>query len=535
MRATALALLPWLLSLLGTGPAAAHAVLESTLPPDGALLAEAPASAVLRFNEPVAVVRVALLDAHGEAVAGVEASADGEEVRVDLPMLADGTYLLTYRVASLDSHPIGGSILFAVGEAAVADAPRIADPSANEAGWQLALVMLRTLIFTGLLAAGGLLLFLIGVGPPVAGEGPAWCLAAVGLAAAAPALLLSIGCTGGLLSAAPAAGLFDRAVWAAGWSSSFGTSAMLALAGVLFFAAAYALPGRKALALAGTGLFLSAFLLTGHAAVAEPRWLFFPAMAVHLLAAAFWFGSAIALALLLAETGPREAAPVVRRFSAIAVPGVGLLLLAGVALAAIQLGSLHALGATGYGRILLGKLVAVALLLLLAACNKWRYTPRLAAGDLAAHRDLRRFVRAELALMLLVLLLTAILTQTAPPHAPARVAAPGSAGVTAAAQSGDIMAMLEIAPARAGRNAIRLFLHDAQGQPVDPSALEIELAEPDRGIEPIRRQPIRVAPGRYLLEGPELALAGDWAVTVRARLGDFDTAEFEFLLPVGEP
>jgi putative copper resistance protein D len=80
------------------------------------------------------------------------------------------------------------------------------------------------------------------------------------------------------------------------------------------------------------------------------------------------------------------------------------------------LGSASQLWTSGYGRYLIVKLAVVACLLGLAAFNKLRLTPRLAADELGALRSLRRSICAELALGLVILIITAALTTlTGPP------------------------------------------------------------------------------------------------------------------------
>ena len=67
-----------------------------------------------------------------------------------------------------------------------------------------------------------------------------------------------------------------------------------------------------------------------------------------------------------------------------------------------------------YGLLLLGKLAAFGLLLLLAAWNRWRAVPALAAEDLpaasAAAKALRRTIAIEYLLIVAVFATTAVLT-----------------------------------------------------------------------------------------------------------------------------
>jgi putative copper export protein len=72
---------------------------------------------------------------------------------------------------------------------------------------------------------------------------------------------------------------------------------------------------------------------------------------------------------------------------------------------------------SGYGRMLLAKLLLVAGLLALAALNHLRLTPRLLAYDRSALKALRRSIRAEIALAGIILLVTAALTTLAGPPA----------------------------------------------------------------------------------------------------------------------
>jgi putative copper resistance protein D len=66
--------------------------------------------------------------------------------------------------------------------------------------------------------------------------------------------------------------------------------------------------------------------------------------------------------------------------------------------------------------MLFAKLTLVGLLLALAALNKLRLSPRLAAGDLAAAQALRRSIAAEAWLAALIVAVTAVMTATGAPR-----------------------------------------------------------------------------------------------------------------------
>ncbi len=223
--------------------ARAHAVLLEASPADGAVLRLAPRAIALRFNETVTPVFVRVLDAAGRAIPlAAPARAEDQTVRLTLPpRLADGTYVVSYRVISADTHPVGASFLFAVGPpgtvvgAAAAPAPQDALWSALALGDRAAL----DLAFVGAVGGGLFLLLLRAPAPPSART---ILLAAAALAAAAS--ILSLGIEGGLATEAPLAALADRATWIAGMKTGLGLSSAVTLAGLALFACSSEAPQR---------------------------------------------------------------------------------------------------------------------------------------------------------------------------------------------------------------------------------------------------------------------------------------------------
>ncbi|HEV2220658.1 MAG TPA: copper homeostasis membrane protein CopD [Casimicrobiaceae bacterium] len=127
--------------------------------------------------------------------------------------------------------------------------------------------------------------------------------------------------------------------------------------------------------------------------------------AVHLLAAGAWLGALPGLALLLALAWRAQiermfvvAAAATRRFSALGICCVGLLVASGIANAWYLVGSPMALGDTRFGRLLLAKLVLFAAMVALAAHNRLRVSPRVEMHGPAALRSLVRNARTEIAL-----------------------------------------------------------------------------------------------------------------------------------------
>src|SRR5690606_27792126 len=117
-----LVLLAALVAVLGAGasPAAAHAVLVSSSPGEGERLPQGPTEVSLVFSEEVdgELGGVQVLDSTGARVdVGAAVQPSPSQLQVDVaPDLADGTYLVSYRVVSADGHPVSGAVVFAVGD-----------------------------------------------------------------------------------------------------------------------------------------------------------------------------------------------------------------------------------------------------------------------------------------------------------------------------------------------------------------------------------------------------------------------------------
>ena len=104
-------------------PASAHASLLSTDPSNGGVYDTPPKAITLRFTEGVEVtlggIRVYTSDRE-RVVIGTPEHPNGQQsvVTTSLPKLDDGTYVVTWRVTSADSHPVDGAYTFQVGSTA---------------------------------------------------------------------------------------------------------------------------------------------------------------------------------------------------------------------------------------------------------------------------------------------------------------------------------------------------------------------------------------------------------------------------------
>jgi len=283
--------------------------------------------------------------------------------------------------------------------------------------------------------------------------------------------------------------------------------------------------------------------LSGHPSTQPPIALLFPANVLHVVAMAVWVGGLASLLLILpaatrvlgAPERGRLLAATLARFSPLALACVAVILLTGLGQAYAYVRDLDNLLDTPYGRAVLIKFVLLAgLLIPLGAYNRYRSVPRLAriaAGGEAPGRAglaLRRALRGEAALIVVVLAVTAALAGYAP--ATATQAGPFSAS----APLGPAELELTVDPARVGSNQVHLYFYDARSgaQFTRMKELEASAALPERSIGPLSLEPRRSGPGHYTVQGALLGVAGDWRLEVTMRTSAFDEHSAEIEVPV---
>jgi putative copper resistance protein D len=284
--------------------------------------------------------------------------------------------------------------------------------------WDAAAIAVKATLYGATLAAAGGVFFLTYSASLLEAPERASMRRRVGIliAAALAASAARILATAASMSG-EASGVLDTGLVALVWHGGEGRAAMVRAVGLLLAGSALAADRRPGLwAIAGAAGAATSFAWVGHVHATGLRWATL-LLGIHLLAAAFWVGALWPLWLLARGGEAQRSAAPAARFGRAAVGAVSLLLLAGVGLLAALLGSASELWRSDYGRTVCGKLALVACLLALAAFNKLRLTPRLAAGERAAARALRRSIAAEMALAGAVFLATAALTTLSGPPA----------------------------------------------------------------------------------------------------------------------
>lgn len=493
--------------------ALSHAQLRGSAPAEGAASASVPEELRLDFNEPVSPLVIRLIAPDGRAT-DLEGTAQNASVVARPPTGLDGgTYLLAWRVASSDGHPVGGTLTFHIGQ------PSATPPIAKElaGGAARMATALRLVLTVALVIAVGAAVH-AGFVTRTRPSPTLRSLATVSAVMAVPVGLALIGVQGlDMLSLAPAALLTGKS-WHAALSSPIAMTVALAIAASVVSTAALRSADqgtRLVLCLVAWALGALSFTASGHAATAPPRVVTVPAVALHAAALIFWMGSLVPL--LVALRGP-DPALLLRRFSGQAAPMVAVLILSGAALTWVQAGSPAALASSAYGMVLAAKLLLVAGLLALALRNRLVLTPALAAGRADAPSHIDRAIRAEILLGLIILALASSFRLTSPPRARLEPAEQLYAHI----HTDRAMATIRLTPGRAGLVEVALGLQTGDFAELIPREVEVVLAQPAAGIEPMR---LAALPGRDGLwhAGPvTLPVPGDWQVTLRLLITDFE-------------
>ncbi len=546
MRIRASYLAAVLITALAVVPtASAHAILLSTTPGNDSVVEAAPKSVALRFNEPVesAFGSVRIYDPQAKRVDNdritrpnertVESGINGQ--------LADGTYTVTWRVVSADSHPVSGAFVFHVGH-----------PSANAGGVAAQVLGGGTprsvdVLFT-IVRFFDFALILLVIGGAVA---LAYPLESAG-SRLRSRLLVVLGVWAGLLAVVALTGIVLQGAKGGGfglseavtWTSfrsvldtRFGKvwllqAGLAAAVGLLALLARRRTSGRLATLLVAPALVLAATpSLSGHASVRGGLTLV--ADIVHVAAAAVWTGGLAFVVIALLAAGADRwplAAQAVPPFSRLAVVSVAALLIAGTYNAYEEVAAWRGLWETTYGLLLLAKIALVLPVLALGAYNNRYAVPRLrkAVASVAERRRFLRMAGAELAIVVAVVAVTSVLV-TEPP-ARASVAPTGPYATTASL--GRLEANVVVDPAKTGLNAIHLYLTDRSGRPADVAELEVSASLPSEHVGPLRFTAHRLAPGHYAVHGAQFPLAGDWQLRIEARRGEFEALTRTVSIPI---
>ena len=557
--------------------AEAHASLIRSEPPANSTLDTSPDRITLWFSEPMeaAFSEIQVLNATGARVDNKNSAVDANDLTVmsvSLPSLPDGTYTVAWRnLSTIDGHSLRGSFIFSVGEplseaatAQATDAPLLGSAEEPYIRW---IVLLSALALTGALVfellVSAPVLVAAGTRSPLGRLRPRlrsrsqrllW-LALIGFLLASVAQLITQTAIAFDLEPAAAAGppaleLLQETEWGRIWQYRAGLAVLTGVLFLLPLVIRFRRSGRQDVLLSTTlwlaliaslGI-LATISMTSHAAatIGIARYALVNDV-VHLTAAAVWVGGLMQLIANtplfihgISENARRNALwRLVRRFSVAAGLSVVVLIATGVYSAWAQVTDFAALD-TPYGGALMAKLLAFAVLLLIAAVNLIWIRPRLRGSNTAA-RWLRRTVVAEIALAVLVIFIVGFLTALEPARQVAsRALAMQQHGLSFTDTVDGTDISLTVEPGHVGANSFTVSLADRFGNPIDDATdvrLRVSYLDADFGEESVPT--MNTGGGEYELSDATISIAGAYQAEILVQRPDAFDARTAFRFEVG--
>jgi copper transport protein len=586
--------------LIMASPAAAHAVLVSSSPADGAIVARAPARVAATFDEPVGVsadsLRVFSPGGARVDTGGTVHGSKPEVIAVALDSgLGRGTYTVSWHVISADSHPVQGAFSFSIGAPSktVVNSASLRPPASRFVSILFGVV--RWLAFCCFALLSGAVTFLI-VCWPTGATRPAVLRLTMGAWAGLAASVLAAVLLQGVYGAGQGIGhLFWPNVLHATLDSRYGralgTRLVLVVVALFAFTSTLAsVPGKsrrgRTTPAVIWGLLMAALAATwsvaDHAGTGSQLALAVPADIVHLVAMSTWLGGlAMLVTVVLRLPSPRavrgaarrgdqmaaaDAAQAVIRFSPLALGCVVAIVATGTYMAWRNAGTLGALTATTYGRLVLAKVAGLCLLIGLGYLARRRIADGLqppvtalraaelvTAGSPArvkvsqvAVRDgggngtgpdtermgvtlrkLRWSVAAETVIAATVLAVTAVLVNTPTARESYFPPVTAAAAFDTGAPGGRGSISMTVTPAGLGPNRFRLSVTSASGKPYRPQQLQAGLWMPARNLGPLAVRLTQNGPGRYLGGPVVISAVGRWQLRVTIRSDAFDEVTVE--------
>lgn len=512
-----------ILLVVAAPAASAHAVLESTTPTQAAVLTTAPTEVDLRFDESVEVAlgAIRVLDSNGNRVdvgAAHHPNGSGRDVAVGLRSgLTNGTYLVSWRVISADSHPVGGTFTFSIGHAGA-----VASVASSSGDHTVAVlfVVARFLGYAGLVVFVGGWLFTLLCRPPrtralVGLTTIGWT---TGLVGDVGALLLQ----GPYGAALPLHDTFNWTVLHAVLGTRFGYALQVRLiawvvAGITAGVGVRQIGTRQRASVALTGAAVLgialSFAAAGHGGVGVQWPLALASDVVHLLSVSTWLGGLLALvAVTLRRAGTNDVAAVVTRFSRLAGWLVLAIVVTGVYAWWRQAGILSDLPVTAYGRLLLLKVSFVAVAWAVAMYSRsWVRRP---TGT--STRRLRISVGIEALAGVAVLVVTTALV--AAPSARASYRPSFYATVV----TGPLKTELWVVPDGSRLVDIHLLTTHFDGTPAPVPEVDLSMSLPSRQIGAVVVPLQKLADNHYEAARFAVPLAGRWTLKALVRTTDID-------------
>ena len=511
--------------------ASAHAILLTSAPAPSAVLDQSPTEIALFFNEFVDTVfgKIRILDSSGNDVQTVKPIRDASNqsiVRAPISPLEPGTYVVIWRIASSDSHPVQGSFSFQIGNTS-ADVSAIRNGQLLERhGLARLFDVIRWITYLGIvLLIGG-----IGLLQAVRTDrlSPRSTLALMGGWAFA-----ALGTLEGLIAYGPHISGYkiykavDLSLLSETLTTQYGKMqlARLVLLGVIgalitviqFRGTWWWKIGAWA-SLVGVTLTLS---LAGHPVATNPVALSVGLDMLHVLAVSLWVGPLLIIVYdrnMWLATDESTSAPSLRWFSQTAGFAVPVIVLTGTLQAWLMLDGFGQILDSRYGRTLIVKVCLVIVLIALGAVSR-------VAMQRKQSGSLQQSMGIEVLFGLVILAITSTLVAM-PPKGEIE-----PAPLSSTIFQGQMIVELSLTSARVGQSEVHVVIARADGTIVQISAATARMSMPSRNIP---NGPIVLAETRpnHFSGVTEFAYSGEWIVEILVKETASSTTLFKIAVEI---
>jgi copper transport protein len=501
----------------------AHAYIMKSSPYENETLSKSPKKVTIQFDEKIqsSFKSLKVFDSKGKRADKKNSHIDPSRPSVltcDLKAnLPKGTYRIQWRVVSSDGHPVEGVIPFQVGKGSE-------KVKKTEKGYmpQLDLIIIRWIQYiSNACLVGVLFVYLVILHKDLAVQSFR-LLIKYSLIVLGFSILVNLPLQGRIESGVSWAQILDtqklKHVLSA---TNFGKAWIVQIdcLAVLFVALRFIFIKRWVAwiaFMAGTGLLL-AKAFTSHAATSAHVFLAISIDFIHLLAASIWIGSLIGLAALIPLKS--EIFTVVRRFSKWGIILVLVLMVTGILGSLSYIPTLPSLFATGYGRVLSGKIILLLLMIVLAAVNFFK-------GKREAR--LRSTLWGEIITGFIVLVLSVLLT-----NLPTAMSSPGPIKATHTVEQGKTVTF-EATPNVIGLNTFTLSLKDKNGGPLrDVQQVTLTFTSLEMSMGDETKTLVKAKDGVYRAKGMNFNMAGRWKVRAHVLTKDLESLDTNFKVMVG--
>jgi len=498
----------------------AHAGLKSSEPPASSVLEQSPKEIVLNFGEAVEASfgSIRLFDSNSELVVlpmpkfvDMNGAIDAKSVRVEIPELQSGSYLVVWRVVSADSHPVQGAFAFQIGTKGLnleSLSEEILASSSAPFAVRLMMGIARWLSFLGVVVMIGAMLLATRIAihsrvdKIIFGS---WITAFIG--STLVLLLQAPYALGQAMSVGELFGAVDEVL-----QTRLGT--WLVVRGVILLAFLILIKQRilhnktiyrMAAIFFVVGLFAT-FSISGHPGMRE-----FPALSigtdiVHFLSVSAWMGGLVTL-VLLGRKWQSESSHVISWFSFSATISMPIMVATGIAQAWRMMEGFQNIFSTTYGVILSVKVLLV--IVAIAAGTRARQMFKSKKVDQQDLREVKfsRTVIAESMIGVAVLAVTAVLVSVPP------LSVSNAAAFETSVVQSNVIADVRVTPARVGEVEVHILFSPPGGalQSITKATARISLVAEEIPAIPID---VRLVGANHFQAALLVPRAGDWLLEI---------------------